>query len=278
MRTIRFTLAYDGTDFHGWQFQPGRRTVQGCVMEAVRKITQCDAPQVLGSSRTDTGVHAMGQLAAVWTGSAISVEAFPRAMNANLPPDILVRDASEETEYFHPIRNTVCKRYRYVLHDGRQPELFLRRFCWRTGRNAPRLDADAMQRAAECLLGKHDFSAFENRGSEREHSVRTIFDLTVSRGIPAALPGGEIFPLVGRADDFIFMEVEADGFLYNMVRNLVGTLYDVGRGHRPPAWVRETLASRDRDQAGITAPPQGLFLLHVETAATVENPFKKRDL
>ena len=272
MRTLRFTLAYDGTHFHGWQHQPRRRTVQGCVMDAVRKITGEESPQVLGSSRTDTGVHALGQLAAVWTESRISADAFPRAMNANLPSDIFVREASDATETFHPIRNTVRKRYRYVFHDAPHPEIFAQSYCWRVGRFTRRLDAGKMQAAATFLLGNHDFSAFENRGSPREHSVRTIFELSVSREISHDT---KIFPFIGNTDDFIVLEVEADGFLYNMVRNIAGTLFEVGREHRQPTWVGEVLESRNRDLGGITAPPQGLFLLWVETAEVVDNPFKK---
>ena len=315
MRTLRFTLAYDGTSFHGWQFQHGRRTVQGCVMDAVRKITGEAEPRVRGSSRTDTGVHALGQLAAVWTESGIPVEAFPRAMNANLPPDILVLNAAEESPDFHPISDTVRKRYRYIMHDGPRPELFLRNYCWRTGRSAPRLDVASMILAAECLVGTHDFAAFENKGSPREHTVRTIFDLTVRRGMAAGtgashseaerpdsvvsdltvlsgLPEVEtdsailsgrsaslreapvpaantIFPLLGPTSDFIILEVEADGFLYNMVRNLAGTLYDVGRGRLPASRTGEILASRDRNHGGMTAPPQGLFLMWVKTKSPV---------
>ncbi|MDO4551140.1 MAG: tRNA pseudouridine(38-40) synthase TruA [Planctomycetia bacterium] len=285
MRTIRFTLAYDGTNFHGWQFQPNLRTVQGCVMEAARKITGTDFPEILGSSRTDTGVHALGQLAALWTDSKIPISAFPQAMNANLPADILVLEAAEETVDFHPIRNTTRKRYRYLMHDGPKPEIFMRHYCWRLGKQTSELNVPRMQQAAKYFLGTHDFSAFENQGSPREHSIRTIFDFSVRRSgtndskndelSSQNITVSDIFPRIGHQESFIILEVEADGFLYNMVRNLAGALYDVGRGHRPPEWVQETLLSRNRQQGGMTAPAQGLFLLKIETASVVENPFKK---
>jgi len=270
MRNIKLTIAYDGTDFHGWQFLKGNpvRTVQGCVIAAMEKLTggtqEAGTFQVLGSSRTDAGVHALGQVASVWTDSAIPIEAFARALNDNLPGDVLVLNAEEMPEDFHPIQSTERKRYRYLIQDGPFPELFLRHYAWRMGKlTASRLDADAMVEAARYFLGTHDFSSMENIGSPRTSSVRTILDVSVHRGISS--PDAPFFlPMVGKPEDFIEIEVEADGFLYNMVRNIAGTLMEVGRGKHSPQWVADLIASKSRAGAGPTAPPQGLYLLWIK--------------
>lgn len=276
MRNIRIRVAYDGTDFHGWQYQQGNtvRTVQGVLVSAMERMTggtmEDGTFQILGSSRTDTGVHAVGQAASVRTDLRIPIESFAKALNANLPGDVLVLDAVEAPEDFHPIRDTVRKRYRYLIQDGPFPELFLRRYAWRMGKlTAVRLDADAMAQAARHLLGTHDFAALENVGSPRTSSVRTILDISVRRGI--STDAAPIFlPMVGDPRDFIEIEVEADGFLYNMVRNIAGTLMEVGRGTHSAEWVRELIGSRDRSQAGPTAPPQGLYLLWIRFQGDAE--------
>ena len=269
MRNIRIKVAYDGSDFHGWQYQQGNvvRTVQGVLVSAMERMTggtmEDGTFQLLGSSRTDTGVHAVGQTASIRTDLRIPIESFSKALNANLPGDVLVLDAVEAPEDFHPIRDTVRKRYRYLIQDGPFPELFLRRYAWRMGKlTAVRLDADAMAQAARHMLGTHDFAALENVGSPRTSSVRTIFDISVRRGISADT-APLFLPMIGAPEDFIVIEVEADGFLYNMVRNIAGTLMEVGRGTHPAEWVGELIESRDRSQAGPTAPPQGLYLLWI---------------
>lgn len=270
MRNIRLTIAYDGTDFHGWQYQQGNkiRTVQGVLISALEKLTgrsfEAGEFQCLGSSRTDSGVHALGQIVCVWTeNAAIPIEAFARALNANLPGDVLILDAEEADAEFHPIRNTERKRYRYLIQDGDFSEIFLRHYAWRMGKlTAVRLDDKAMEQGAKALLGTHDFAAFENVGSPRTSSIRTIFDISVCRGVTPE-NGGMFLPMIGRPEDFIQIEVEADGFLYNMVRNIAGTLMEVGRGHHSAEWVREVLESKNRGQGGPTAPPQGLYLLWI---------------
>ncbi|MDO4630166.1 MAG: tRNA pseudouridine(38-40) synthase TruA [Planctomycetia bacterium] len=277
MRNIRLTVAYDGTDFHGWQYQKGNtiRTVQGVLVTAMEKLTggtlEAGTFQILGSSRTDTGVHALGQVASVWTESAIPIDSFARALNANLPGDAFVVKAEEVPLEFHPIQDTERKRYRYLIQDGPAPELFLRRYAWRMGKlTATRLDAEKMAEGARYLLGTHDFSALENIGSPRTSSVRTILDVSVRRGTAEHRDREEreslFLPLVGRAEDFIEIEVEADGFLYNMVRNIAGTLMEVGRGTHSPEWLGELVESRNRALAGPTAPPQGLYLLWIRFA------------
>jgi len=247
MRTIRLTVAYDGTDYAGWQAQPGANTVQAAFEKAIEKVTGRPA-RAIASGRTDAGVHALAQVVGFQTDCPLSVDVLRRALNAELPRDVAVLEATEDHEGFHPIRDAVRKRYRYVIHDGPVRDVFERRYCWQC-RHPP--DAEAMQRASKSLLGKHDFASFQSSGSQRQGTVRTVHDLDVRRG-----QGGQ--------SHVITVEVEADGFLYNMVRAIVGTLVEVGRGARDESWVAEVLAARDRAAAGPNAPPQGLFLVHVD--------------
>ena len=171
-----------------------------------------------------------------------------KALNAELPPDMAVLSAAEAAADFHATSSARRKRYRYQLDDGPVRDVFERRYVWHV---RTRLDATAMHRAAQALVGTHDFSSFETSGSPRESTIRTVFELAVARG-------------QGGAGDRITVEVEADGFLYNMVRTIVGTLVEVGRGAHDEAWPAEVLAARDRNAAGHTAPPQGLFLVRVD--------------
>lgn len=263
MRTLRLTLAYDGTDFAGWQVQPGYRTVQETLEAAVEQVTG-ERVRTLASGRTDAGVHALGQVVSLRTASNMSAGVLCRALTAVLPEDVVVLDAADVPEGFHPIRDAVAKRYRYLIHDGPTREVFLRRYCWHYGHG--RLDAEVMDRAAAALKGTHDFSSFESSGAERKNSVRTVSDLWVRRGPdPWGRAGGQDSATGGAGGgDFITLEIEADGFLYNMVRAIVGTLVEVGRGARPESWPAEVLEAADRRAAGPTAPPGGLFLVGVD--------------
>ncbi len=248
MRTLKLTLAYDGTNYAGWQVQPGCRTVQGTLEAAIEKITG-QRVRVLASGRTDAGVHALEQVVGFRSKSQLSTRVLRRALSAELPRDIAVLDVAEAPEDFHAIRDARRKRYRYVIHDGSVRTVFQRQQCWQYNRG--RLNAEAMDRAAKALLGKHDFSSFQSSGAERESSIRTIFEIGVERGR-------------GDQHDWVTLEVEADGFLYNMVRAIVGTLVDVGRGAQSETWPAEVLLAADRSAAGPTAPPQGLFLVRVD--------------
>lgn len=247
MRTLKLTLEYDGTAYAGWQWQEGPRTLQGTLEAALARITG-ESIRVTASGRTDAGVHAFGQVVSFQTESDLSAGVLQKALNAELPDDIAVIDAAEAREGFHAIRNAVRKRYRYNILDGRVRDVFRLRYAWHYRRP---LDAEAMHRAAQALAGQHDFSSFETTGAERKSSVRTVYEITVARA-------GQGSP------DSITVDVEADGFLYNMVRAIVGTLVEVGRGVQPETWPAEVLAARDRRAAGMTAPAQGLFLVHVE--------------
>src|SRR6516162_6698441 len=240
MRNLRLTLAYDGTDFHGWQVQPGLRTVQVTLEEAIVALTG-ERLRVNASGRTDTGVHAVGQVVNFSSATKLPPETLVRALNAHLPEDVVVREAADVPESFDANRDARRKLYRYVIHDGAVPDLFLRRYCYHT---RYRLDAAAMARAAACLRGTHDFHSFETEWPNRASSVRTITHLAINRFA-----------------DWIWLNVEADGFLYNMVRAIAGTLMNVGRGFWPEARVAEILRALDRTLAGPTAPAEGLFLV-----------------
>ena len=242
MRNFRLTLSYDGTDFHGWQTQPGLRTVQETLEQALAALTR-EPVRVNASGRTDSGAHAVGQVVNFRSATRLTPEALVRALNAHLPADVVVRAAAAVPESFDANRDARRKLYRYVLHDGPVPDLFLRRYCYHTRH---RLDAAAMARAAAVLRGRHDFRCFETGWPNRASSVRTITHLAVNR-----------------MGDWVWLDVEADGFLYNMVRAIAGTLVNVGRGYWPEAQVAEILRAGDRTRAGPTAPAQGLFLMRV---------------
>jgi tRNA pseudouridine38-40 synthase len=243
MRNFRLTLSYDGSDFHGWQTQPGLRTVQQTLEEALADLTGEQRVRVNASGRTDTGVHAVGQVVNFHSETHLSPDAILRAVNARLPEDVILRHSEVVPDAFDANRDAVRKLYRYVVHDGAVPDLFLRRYCHHT---RYRLDAAAMARAGAVLRGTHDFRCFETEWPNRASSVRTVTHLAVNR-----------------FGDWIWLDVEADGFLYNMVRAIAGTLINVGRGFWPEDHVAALLAAGDRTLAGPTAPAGGLFLIRV---------------
>jgi len=256
MPRYRLLIAYDGTDFHGWQRQepPGReplRTVQGVLEEAVAIVTGTRTP-VVGASRTDAGVHALGQVAAFTSETRVPVDKLPLAINARLPADVRVRSAELAHDRFDPISDCVSKCYRYTIrHSDRGlggEDLFSRRTIWNTWH---RLDVDAMRSAATALAGTHDFAAFAQVNHGRESTVRTIHGC----GVLAPSPGLAI------------LEVAGSGFLYNMVRIIAGTLVEAGRGKLGAADVRRALATGDRTVTGPTLPPQGLRLEWVRYGA-----------
>jgi tRNA pseudouridine38-40 synthase len=262
MRNVRLTLCYEGTDFAGWQRQPGKRTVQEVVELALAQLLG-ERVRLLAGGRTDAGVHALGQVANFRTHSNRSPEILFRALNATLPPDVRVLQVDEVPLAFHATYDARQKLYRYVFHDGSVTYPWLRRFV---AQARQRLDVEPMSEGARWLCGTHDFSSFETFGAQRASSVRTIRRLAVFRSRYGLLWERE--PLdektEARADgDFVYLEVMADGFLYNMVRAIAGTLYNVGRGFWPPSVVREILEAKDRRRAGPTAPACGLYLVKV---------------
>ncbi len=246
MRHIRFTVSYDGSDFRGWQTQPASRTVQETLESAIRAVTGDDRIRCHASGRTDSGVHAVGQVVNFHTAANLPPETLLRAVNSHLPPDLIVRDADEVPESFDANRDAVRKLYRYVIHDGAVPDIFLRRYSYHV---KWRLNSAAMQNAIQALRGRHDFHSFETDWPNRASSIRTVTHASVNR-----------------LGDCLWIDVEADGFLYNMVRAIAGTLIHIGRGYWPEERMAEILDAEDRREAGPTAPPEGLFLMRVTYA------------
>ena len=243
MRTFKLTLAYDGTAFAGWQMQSGQRTVQGVLEDALYPI---DGERVVvhAAGRTDAGVHAAGQVVSFTLSSGIDCGALLRAVNVRLPEDVRVMRADEAPAGFNARFSARRKTYRYVLFNGDVVPPPLRHVVLHVPQA---LDVDAMQAAASVLVGEHDFSAFQASGGDVITSRREI---AVSQ--------------VSREREQVTYEVTGSGFLRHMVRNIVGTLVDIGHGRRPIEDMARVLASRDRGQASATAPARGLTLWSVE--------------
>lgn len=243
MQNYKIVLSYDGTDFQGWQTQPGYRTVQQTIEAALMELTGEAKIRVNASGRTDAGVHALGQVANFYSAMTVPFHKLLGAINAHLPEDISVLSVEQVPQSFDANHDAVRKLYRYVIFDGQVPGPFLRKYCLHSKH---RLDATMMARASQVLKCRHDFRCFETEWPNRMSSVRTITHLSVNR-----------------AGEYVWIDVEADGFLYNMVRSIAGTLIYVGRGFWPESKVAEILEAGDRVQAGPTAAAQGLFLVRV---------------
>jgi tRNA pseudouridine38-40 synthase len=241
-RRVKLVVEYDGTDYCGFQIQPGCATVQGALERALAKVVQHPV-RVSGASRTDAGVHALGQVVALDTINPLPLERLARATNEALPASVSVVSAEEAPAGFHPRYDAVGKEYVYRLATGPRVSPFAARWVWHL---VASLDVAAMQQGADALVGRHDFGAFEAAGGVSRDPVRTVERLEW-RG----------------AEDGLELSVRGDGFLYMMVRNIVGTLVEVGLGRRAAGWAGEVLASRDRGQAGQTAPARGLCLVQV---------------
>lgn len=247
MRHFAITVAYDGTPYGGWQIQQNTVTIQQVLIDAIEQATG-ERVHVQGSGRTDSGVHASGQVAAFtltnWRAPAIRL--VP-AINRFLPRSIALHDCRETVASFDPIREAKSKRYRYTLRNARTPDPIQHPFHWWFPRP---LDVDAMKQGGALLLGTHDFSAFETLGSPRKTSVRTVKELSIDTTVYTE--GCDLR-----------IEIEADGFLYNMMRNIVGALCEVGVGRFAPRWIQTVLESKTRNACSQTAPPQGLCLIAV---------------
>ena len=243
MRTFKATVAYDGTDFAGWQMQAGPRTVQG-VLEAALQPLDNQRIVVHGAGRTDAGVHAAGQVISFALESAITADALLRALNVRLPEDVRVMRVDEAPDGFNARFHARRKTYHYAIYTGGVVPPQIRHFVWHVPQP---LAIDAMNTAASQVIGEHDFAGFQAAGSEVLGTRREI-----------------VRSLVGERDDRIVYEVTGSGFLRHMVRNIVGTLVEIGRGRRPVEDMTRVLASRDRALASATAPPHGLTLWCVE--------------
>lgn len=280
LRNIRLTIAYDGFDYSGWQVQPGKRTVQGELVEAVSNLFG-KRTYVHGASRTDAGVSALGQVGLFETDSPIPTENLAKAITDKLPADIAVLEAVEEARGFDLMSSVTNKLYRYTIFTGRARPVLHVRHCW----HLPlKLDIAAMSEAAKLLVGKKDFKSFASAADKRKSSVRTIFRCDVnsscvvrdasceedahkpSAHVPDtqyAIRNPALSEVEGTQYDWIYVDVEGDAFLYNMVRNIVGTLVDIGTGRWVPEKISEILEAKNRTAAGRLAPPQGLCLMWI---------------
>jgi tRNA pseudouridine38-40 synthase len=254
MRKIRLLLEYDGTAYHGWQIQKDAETVQGVLEEAVFHLTGEHSP-VIGASRTDAGVHAFGQVAVFRTSSHFDAGTIRRAFNAVLPRDIRVLSAEEVNDAFHPRDDAIRKRYFYMIANQRESSAFLFRYTWIVPQM---LKMSLMEEASSVLIGQNDFAAFMGTGSDIKDTVREISSLSVEQC------DGVVFMGVFLNGNFLKITAEANGFLRHMVRNIVGTLVEIGRGRIPSHRMKEILDSRDRKNAGQTAPANGLFLERID--------------
>jgi tRNA pseudouridine38-40 synthase len=250
VRTVKLFLQYDGAAYHGWQRQADAVTIQETVEGKIAAITG-GRPSVIAASRTDAGVHAIEQVACFRTDSPLSPDTLKRALNATLPADIRVIGAEEAADDFHPRYRAKRKRYFYLIAISKILSPFLQRYTW----GVPyAIDVSAMRRALSPLQGRHDFSSFRASGCGSRTFLRTLYRVELEERdgldfMTARLPGR-----------FIKITLEADAFLRHMVRNIAGTLVDIGRGERLPEEMQAILDARDRRAAGPTAPAKGLFL------------------
>ncbi|AQQ72219.1 tRNA pseudouridine synthase A [Limihaloglobus sulfuriphilus] len=239
---IKLTVAYDGTAYHGWANQPGLKTIHGTLVECFsrlfgRKVGIC------GASRTDAGVHALGQTANICIDTPIPVANMQSAMNSYLPKDIAVTSVEVAPRGFDPINHATGKHYRYTLNTAKVRPVHSINYCWHYPYT---LDTDKMDRAGRLMRCTHDFRTFASAKDHRRDSIRTLSRVDVRR-----------------EGDWIYIDVEGNRFMYNMVRNIAGTLVDIGRGRWVPEDITEMLEARDRRCAGQLAPPQGLCLVKV---------------
>lgn len=239
MRNVKLTIEYDGTNYGGWQRQKNSASIQQCIEEAITALTG-KRTTITGSSRTDAGVHAKGQVANFLTDTTIPCSKLPFAINSRLPKDICILEAEDMPMEFHSRYDSKGKRYSYTILNRRVPPAYMRNYVAHCPYN---LDYRAMEDSIGAFLGTHDFAAFRSTGSSAKTSIRTVRDIQLVK-----------------QGDIIRLYIEADGFLYNMVRIIAGTLIDVGLGKIAPSSIPYIIDSRDRNMAGITAPAAGLCL------------------
>ncbi len=261
-RNIKLTISYDGSAYHGWQIQPDRLTIQEVIERAILQITG-ESSRLASAGRTDTGVHAIGQVASFKTNSTIPAGKFRPAIQSRLPDDVVIRDSCEVPIDFHAGHAAKWKLYRYLILNSDIPHAHLHRF---TTRIATKLDVTKMDQAARSLVGKHDFRSFESHYPNKATSVRHVKHCRVQQGVSwsAWRPSLQGNPILDEDSSIISLDIVADGFLYNMVRAIMGTLLKIGSGDWPVDAAKRVREAMDRKQAGPTAPPQGLYLMHVE--------------
>ena len=243
MRRIKIVVAYDGTNYCGWQIQPNAITVEKVLNDRLSKLLG-EEIKIIGASRTDSGVHALGNVAVFDTNSTIPGDRFTYALNTLLPDDITVQESCEVDKEFHPRHCDTRKTYEYKILNRKFPipsQRFDSYFFTYS------LDIDIMKKAASYLVGEHDFKSFCSARTQTETTIRTIYSVDVSR-----------------SDDVVSIKVVGNGFLYNMVRIIAGTLIQAGTGHYEPIKIKEMLESNDRTLAGPTAPPEGLTLVEIQ--------------
>jgi tRNA pseudouridine38-40 synthase len=243
LQYLKLKVSYDGVDYSGWQRQQGKRTIQGEIQRAIAELTGVTT-KVNGASRTDAGVSALGQVANVAIDSPIPTRNLAKSINHRLPRDILITEIEEVNADFDASSSAKSKMYRYTIFTGTKPNILEMRHCWHW---PGELDTRAMAEAAAALVGTKDFKSFAAAADERPSSVRNVTRCDVRHD-----------------GDWIYIEVEADRFLYNMVRNIVGTLVEIGRGRWKPEKIPEILEAKDRTAAGPTAPAEGLCLMRVD--------------
>ena len=289
MPTFKIVLAYDGTQFVGWQRQASGTSIQGLLEDALGELDQRDVA-VTGAGRTDAGVHALGQVAGFSIERAIASDALVRAINARLPDAVRVLSAVEAPPTFHARFDARTKIYRYRMWNGDVMSPFERAYAWHVP--GP-LALDPMIAAARVLEGRHDFAAFQAAGSETLTTTRVVFSSRIVAGLKpratidaglkprattdaglesCATTDAGLKPCATTDGRLIVYEIAGNGFLRHMVRNIAGTLVEIGRDRRPVEWVSEVLASRDRARAGPTAPAVGLVLVGVEYEADAPGP------
>lgn len=243
MKRVMLTVAYDGTAYHGWQVQPNGVTIEGELNRVLKELTG-EEIQVIGASRTDAGVHGLCNIAVFDTESNIPGEKFSYALNQRLPEDINVVDSCEVAEDFHPRHVSSKKTYEYKIYNAKFPDPTKRLYSYFT--YTP-LNVEKMQEAATYLIGEHDFKSFCAPAAVVETTVRTLYKAEVIQD-----------------EEYIRIRVQGNGFLYNMVRIIVGTLMEVGSGKRQPEDIKTILEAKDRNAAGPTAPARGLMLINYE--------------
>lgn len=252
MKRIKLTVAYDGTNYHGWQLQPGKPTIEGELNKALSSLTN-EQIKVTGASRTDAGVHALGNVAVFDTSSRIPAEKFPYALNQRLPADIVIQDSEETLPDFHPRHCECCKTYEYTILNMKFPLPQYHNTAYFYYGN---LDTNKMRKACNAFIGEHDFAGFCSSGAQVQSTIRTIYNLEV---IEENIPGVNSHN-TGR---IITIRIHGNGFLYNMVRIIAGTLLEAGKGRINPDDMAEIITSCDRSRAGATAPAKGLKLLQI---------------